>query len=189
MLIAFQAAPVLAQDTSPLGAPLITTPTPVSSISPPSDSVTPTATPVVIVVAPSDATSVAPVLPEINPTETIDVPPTSFWPLAMQIFESAIRSLGWLWFLCGSLVFFVTAGLFAGQGLLMSNRSRYALLALPNAPAFDDFAVNDFSPDDFALSENRPLNDKESAGERSQAQPPRSRSASAADDYWPASLP
>ena len=190
--------PAHAQESSPLAAPLITTPTP------PPPAAAPTATLAVVVVAPADATpavSGEPPLdnPPIAPQFAAAPEPSSFWPLAVQIFEAAVRSLAWLWFACGSLVFFVTAGIFAGLGLQRRPRGRYALLALPGGNAFDNLAVDkpdEFEWQNFALSENRPLADKEFVdGGREIKAPPRTSASTpvgkstATDDYWPASLP
>ena len=195
------APPVHAQETSPLAAPLITTPT-----SPPPNA-PPTATPVILVVAPADATPAASDAPlpdnPLSAPESIAEPaPSSFWPLAVQIFEAAVRSLAWLWFACGSLVFFVTAGIFAGLGLQRQPRGRYALLALPDHDTLNSFApegapLDEFALGNFALSENRPLTDKEFARPRTETEGPRRTSpaksspskSKATDDYWPASLP
>ncbi len=188
--------PVYAQDTSPPATPLITTPT---SLAP---DAAPTATSVIIVVVPVDATPAAPSEP--RPAESLAAPAlvgesdaSSFWPLAVQIFEAAVRALSWLWFVCGSLVFFITAGIFAGLGLQRQPRGRYALLALPNHNTFNSFAAEDVLLDEsalgnFALSENRPLADKEFVEPLGETKAPRRTSPSkptATDDYWPTSLP
>jgi hypothetical protein len=62
--------------------------------------------------------------PIVYPTPT---PTADFVMAAARTFDVAVETLGWLWFLAGSLIFFVTAGIVAGLFFRQSEASRYEL--------------------------------------------------------------
>jgi hypothetical protein len=92
-----------------------------------------------------------------TPTATAD-----YVMAAARTFDVAVTTLGWLWFLVGSLVFFVTAGVVAGLFFRQSEVNRYEL------------------PDPDYWLEEEP-----------QADRPRTSpgSGQSVDDDWPADLP
>lgn len=92
-MIAMLQPPVIATPSapfveSPLATPTITT------------TVALTATPLILVLTPI-------------PTP---VTPTSYLSVVAQVFQVSTATLGWLWFVIGSVIFFATAGMFAGLG-------------------------------------------------------------------------
>ncbi|MCC6455657.1 MAG: hypothetical protein IT328_11975 [Caldilineaceae bacterium] len=97
--------------------------------------------------------------PIVYPTPT---PTADYVMAAARTFDVAVTTLGWLWFLVGSLVFFVTAGVVAGLFFRQSEANRYEL------------------PEPDYWLEEEP-----------QADRPRRSPASgqSADDDWPADLP
>lgn len=92
-----------------------------------------------------------------TPTHTPD-----FVMAAARTFDTAVTTLGWLWFLVGSLIFFVTAGVVAGLFFRQSEKSRFSL---PEA--------------DYWLEEEPPAGDPRTPSQRE----------SRPDDEWPADLP
>jgi hypothetical protein len=92
-----------------------------------------------------------------TPTATPD-----FVMAAARTFDVAVTTMGWLWFLVGSLVFFVTAGIVAGLFFHQSEVSRYELVE-----------------PEYWLEEEPPDNRMQ----------PASRMAQSDDEDWPADLP
>jgi hypothetical protein len=112
--------------------------------------------------------------PSPTPTATvrpIEYPTATALPDFPSIFSNVLRSamatLGVLWFLAGSLVFFGVAGIIAGVGFRQSERRRFHLYALEEEEMED-------------------VNDEESAAT---SQPPQSRSTTDDLNRWPSSLP
>lgn len=99
----------------------------------------------------------------MRPVEAAALPaaPMTTFPLFTQVLDAAVAAAGWIWFLCGSLIFFVTAGILAGLGFRRQERRRYALV--------DAEIDEDTYEIDTTLTSLRP--------------------GPAADDNWPASLP
>ena len=62
--------------------------------------------------------------PIVTPTPTAT---PDFVMAAARTFDIAVTTMGWLWFLVGSLVFFVTAGVVTGLFFRQSEASRYEL--------------------------------------------------------------
>ena len=62
--------------------------------------------------------------PLVYPTAT----PSNFVALFTRIADVAVTAAGWIWFLCGSLIFFVTAGVLAGLGFRQRDQGRYAIV-------------------------------------------------------------
>ena len=64
-----------------------------------------------------------------NPVEfPTPTPPTNFTGLFVRVVNMSITAAGWIWFLCGSLIFFVTAGVLAGVGFRRQERRRYTMI-------------------------------------------------------------
>jgi hypothetical protein len=119
--------------------------------------------------------------------------------LVATTLATSAATLGWLWFLVGSIIFFAVAGMFAGLGFRQQERRRYRIVdaegaardadfdELPfGADRFDNasFAADHFAPD---LSANR----VSPANARQQTAPSRHPADGdpADNDFWPASLP
>lgn len=101
---------------------------------------------------------------EVQRPPAYPTPPPSAVTLFMQIANVAIQAAGWLWFLCGSLIFFVTAGVLAGLGFRQRERGRYAIVDR------DDSAYHtEVTPASASAIQIDP--------------------ASLDEDHWPASLP
>lgn len=80
---------------------------------------------------------------------------------AARTFDVAVATFSWLWFLVGSLIFFVTAGIVAGLFFRQSEANRYSL------------------PDpEYWLEEEREADHSRT-----------SRRSYTDDDEWPAELP
>jgi hypothetical protein len=85
---------------------------------------------------------------------------------AARTFDIAVTTMGWLWFLVGSLVFFVTAGIVAGMFFRQSEANRFELP----------------EPEYWLEEEPQPDRTRPAAGGLG----PRPKDA---DDEWPAELP
>jgi hypothetical protein len=123
-----------------------------------------TETPAVVVLVVTNTPEAGVLLPEgqrpiVYPTPTVT---PDFVMAAARTFDVAVTTMGWLWFLVGSLVFFVTAGIVAGLFFRQSEASRYEL------PAPDYWLEEEPSADRLHSS---------------------SQSGANADDEWPAELP
>ncbi len=141
------------------GLALLTPPTPFPAATP---TMTPTLTATVTLTPTRPA--VAAVRPIEYPTPT---PAPDFLVLFAKIVDASIAAAGWIWFVCGSLIFFVTAGVLAGLGFRRQHRPRYALVDRDDD--FDDPYQTVAAP--APVPSTRPARNP------------------ADDDYWPASLP
>jgi hypothetical protein len=125
-----------------------------------------TETPAVVVLVVTNTPEAGEALPAgqrpiVYPTPT---PTADFVMAAARTFDVAVTTLGWLWFLVGSLIFFVTAGIVAGLFFRQSEAHRFEL-----------------PEPDYWLEEEPPVD-----------RPRRSSAAGTAselDDEWPADLP
>lgn len=133
-----------------------------------------TATPEVVVLVVTNTPEPAQIL--LPDSQRPIVPPTptttpDFVMAAARTFDVAVTTLGWLWFLVGSLVFFVTAGIVAGLFFRQSEVNRYDL-------AESDYWLEEEAPDD----EYPPY-----AGPPPGPNPGR-QTRQSADEDWPADL-
>lgn len=130
--------------------------------------------------------------PTLSPTLTATLVPSTTLPAAVvrpleypsptpvpdllilfaKVVDASIAAAGWIWFLCGSLIFFVTAGVLAGLGVRRQYRPRYALVGNAGDSEDDPYQTIDTPPPAPAP-----------------VPPSRPASTSSDDDYWPASLP
>ena len=62
--------------------------------------------------------------PLVYPTPT----PSNFITLFVRIADAAATAAGWIWFICGSLIFFVTAGVLAALGFRQRDRGHYVMV-------------------------------------------------------------
>lgn len=140
--------------------------------------VVPTETPVVVVLVvtntpePGQEPTQENGLPEgqrpiIYPTPT---PTPDFVMAAARTFDVAVATMGWIWFLVGSLIFFVTAGIVAGLFFRQSEARRYDL------PEPDYWLEEDPSAQNAEGKQARTPSKSTSPGE-------------SADEEWPADLP
>ncbi len=121
----------LPTDTPAPTATPVETPTPIPptpTLPPPTEALppTPTATPTpeIVYIVVTDAPTATP-----PPMPTLTLTPDALL-LAAKTFDAAVAAAGWIWFLLGSLVFFVTAGIVAGLFFRQQERRRYDLLLL-----------------------------------------------------------
>jgi hypothetical protein len=103
--------------------------------------------------------------PIVYPTPT---PTPDFVMAAARTFDVAVTTMGWLWFLVGSLIFFVTAGIVAGLFFRQSEARRY-----------------DLPEPEYWLEEEPPQN-PDSAQARTSS---KSSTTGRSDEEWPADLP
>jgi hypothetical protein len=198
---------------SPLGTPSATptetptptvTPTPTSTQTPtptptetptptdtyaapptPTQASTPTATDVTAAVAP---------LPPDRPLEQpTPLPPGSYLGYLSRMFNAFMLTAGWLWFLCGSVLFFISAGVATGFYFRQQERNRYQLLSVPD----DEYVEPGSGPDTWgaaqleyrwAIEDGATSPGATGSSRSSQSLPPDSTDVSR-DDNWPASLP
>ncbi len=141
---------------SPLATPVITT------------TVALTATPVILVLTPI-------------PTP---VPPTGYLDVMAQVFQVSTATLGWLWFVIGSVIFFATAGMFAGLG--WRSRRRRGLYEVNDRVDLNDdtMQLETDLPQSFTT---QPL-PSQAPTTRPSASRPATPPPAADDDYWPPSL-
>jgi len=138
----------------PTVTPLLETPTETPLLTT-TDVVTPTLTPVVLALAP---------LPTPAPS-------SDYLDLTAQVFQVSTATLGWLWFLGGSIIFFATAGMFAGLSLQQRRRQQTDDFIMTedgnlDGYTFDPIAVDPITAPDTSI--DQPADDD--------------------DNYWPASL-
>lgn len=173
---------------------------------PPEATVTPTETvlPAGALLPPTSEGSNGPL-----PTPSQNGPAADYLTLIAATLTTSATTLGWLWFLVGSIIFFGVAGMFAGLGFRQRENRRYRIVdeALVDAdwgqfdgeqfdgqfeeefpPVDDPFAAQSFANDRFAASSpfNRPApsNERQKSGTALGA-----AQDGVDDDFWPASLP
>ena len=188
----------------------------------------PTETPTPPITPEASATPTETGLPAVAllPTDSIDsgemvLPPSrngtadDYLKLMAATFATSAATLGWLWFLVGSIIFFAVAGMFAGLGYRQRESRRYRIV--DEELAGDDWAQfgseqfdgeqfagqfeEEFPPIGTPFAEQSFATDRAAAGspfnrpapvtERQENESPRGATAQdeADDDYWPASLP
>ncbi len=128
---------------SPIATPTFTltplptdTPTPVSTSILPSPTSTESAT--VIPAVPLAMVVTATFTPTQRPIEPPTPTPTpDRVMLVAEIIDSTIAAFGWIWFMFGSLIFFIVAGVLAGLSFRQREQERFALVE-PLEPDFMD---------------------------------------------------
>jgi len=116
--------------------------------------------------------------------------------LVAATLATSTATLGWLWFLVGSIIFFAVAGMFAGLSFRQQERRRYRMVddfvptdAEGELPFDEDLfgATDDFTTpwDNTATAEEAPHERWQPGNEATSSQNPDASD----DDYWPASLP
>lgn len=115
--------------------------------------------------------------PIIYPTPT---PTADFLMAAARTFDVAVATLGWVWFLVGSLIFFVTTGIVAGLFFRQADTNRFEL------PEPDYQLEEEPKPN----SSYAPYGPSQRGASMPDA-PPRggTRRGAPRDDEWPADLP
>ena len=157
-----EAEPILTPEPTATETPTATLPaTPTETAGP-----TPTVTPIVALVVVTNTP-----IPTQRPIEYPSPTPTADSVLfAAQVLDNFVAAAGWIWFLGGSLVFFVVAGIIAGLSFRRQERRRFDLEEADETERHDFWAE-----------------EKESSG------PGGRRGAASAqadeDDDWPESLP
>jgi hypothetical protein len=159
--------------------PPLDTPVPTAPLIVP-ESVLATPTPTVLAVAPP------PILtPPVDAVPTGNIGPAQ--PLGvLDLIATTLAvtstTLGWIWFLAGSIIFFAVAGMFAGLSFRQQERRRYAMVD-EEAPLWDD--LDEGADEPFASWPAAPT-----ANRRAQTvSTPAAATNPEADDGWPASLP
>lgn len=109
-----------------------------------------TETPAVVVLVVTNTPEPGAALPEgqrpvVLPTPT---PTPDFVMAAARTFDVAVATMGWLWFLVGSLIFFVTAGIVAGLFFRQSEVNRFEI------PEPDYWLEEELPPDRRHTAEN-----------------------------------
>lgn len=138
----------------PTVTPLLETPTETPLLTT-TDVVTPTLTPVVLALAP---------LPTPAPS-------SDYLDLTAQVFQVSTATLGWLWFLGGSIIFFATAGMFAGLSLQQRRRQQTDDFIMTEDGSLDEYTFDPIAVDPITAPDtsiDQPADDD--------------------DNYWPASL-
>lgn len=91
-----------------------------------------------------------------------------------QVFQVSTATLGWLWFVVGSLIFFVTAGMFAGLGLRYRGRQGVYEMDERATTPDEDMRLEPSTNQSFSIQSPTASSPKPATPED--------------DDYWPASL-
>lgn len=143
-------------------------PTPSETWTPVPTEPVPTATVITatVVTATPDSAVIAPPPYSTLPTTT-PAPVNDYLGVAAQVFEISAATLGWLWFLIGSIIFFAAAGMFAGLGIRYRDRHRYAMYDMDEEGGEEDDLL--LMDDDLMLQ-------------------PEEEDDDWTDDYWPESL-
>lgn len=151
--LAFMAPPLIDTPSAPPVQSLVETPAPAVTVV-----VTPTATPLLLVLTPLPSPAAA----------------TGYLAVFSQVFQVSAATLGWLWFVVGSLVFFTVAGMFAGLG--WSQRGRQGVYDMNEraTPADEGMRLEASTTQSFSI--------------QSPAAPSAKPQAPDDEDYWPASL-
>lgn len=130
-----------------------------------------------------------------------DAPTSPALLMVTSVIDGALAAAAWLWFLCGSIVFFGVAGLIAGLYFRGQESKRFSLIrdrfgtgameATPEDEQHHDATTargnRSSSTDRFQLNRDSSSQARGAAGRRSSAQ--NAESAQGDDDHWPASLP
>lgn len=147
----------------PTDTPTLELPT-VTSLPTPTSVVIATATPFILIIAP---------LPTPAPSG-------DYLALVAQIFQVSTATLGWIWFLGGSIIFFATAGIFAGLSIQQRRQQRDELFSMEEDGNLDDhtFKPGAVAPISPPAPASRPTAADQGAGSNVDDE----------DDYWPASL-
>lgn len=132
------------------------------------------------------------------PAETLTTAPSAgttgtnadYLSVLLMSFATSTVTLGWIWFLVGSVIFFAVAGMFAGLSFRQREDERYQMAESPFA-AQDELALfDDWSADDGMVGMG--MNDADvldTAGGTSNHKSPSAQSMDPTDDdFWPASL-
>jgi hypothetical protein len=110
--------------------------------------------------------------------------PTGYLDVMAQVFQVSTATLGWLWFVVGSVIFFATAGMFAGLG--WRSRGRRGLYEVDEQINQTDETMQ-LETDPTQSFTTQPLPARPSATRPPTNRPPTPPPA-ADDDYWPPSL-
>ncbi len=112
---------------------------------------------------------------------------------------TSAATLGWIWFLVGSIIFFAVAGMFAGLGFRQQERGRYRIVDEEGAVRDADFDELPFGADRFDSASfaadhfaTDPSVDRGVSTNAWQQTAPARRPADrdpADNDFWPTSLP
>ncbi|MEZ4677440.1 MAG: hypothetical protein R2932_24800 [Caldilineaceae bacterium] len=118
--------------------------------------------------------------------------------LLTSTFVTSAATLGWLWFLTGSIIFFAVAGMFAGLSFRQQERRRYRMVeeyATDPDPFPDDPFAPASTPVDFDQPWSTASADSPTDDHWARYAPPRQSQDNAPtddapldDDFWPASL-
>lgn len=134
-------------------------------------------------------------------------PPTTGEPLVDYLnllagmLAVSTTTLGWIWFLMGSIIFFAVAGLFAGLTFRQQERQRYATAATEDDAFLDDpaeaalagagslYYITDAAEDGYTVATSNAGRDPQ-ADESGRRTPKAARSPGdqESDDFWPPSL-
>lgn len=163
----------------------------------------PTAT---VPVATPTSTTVAAVV-VATPTLLPSLPPTTGEPLVdyLNLLAGMLRvsttTLGWIWFLMGSIIFFAVAGLFAGLTFRQQERQRYATAETEDDAFLDDpaevalagvgslYYITDAAEDGYTVAtSNASRGPQPDEGGRRTPAAARSPDDLESDDFWPPSL-
>ena len=104
-----------------------------------------------------------------------------------QVFQVSTATLGWLWFAIGSLIFFATAGMFAGLGW-RSHRRRGLYEVNDNRTQDDETMQLETDPSQIFPPEPLPTQQATRPSANRPTTPPPTSPSTADDDYWPPSL-
>ncbi|MBX3015876.1 MAG: hypothetical protein KF832_30430 [Caldilineaceae bacterium] len=135
----------------------------------------------------------------VTPFATVDAM-TGYLAITAQVFQVSTATLGWIWFAIGSVIFFATAGLFAGfswharrrrQQLLFemagTMEEENVLVAEPLPPARPEaFSPRRASAPDFYRTQS--ASTPPPAAQPPTTQPPTSSAPPDDEEYWPPSL-
>jgi hypothetical protein len=105
------------------------------------------------------------------PTPTVD---NGYLGITAQVFQVSTATLGWIWFLVGSIVFFAAAGMFAGLGWQRRSRKQVG-----------DYDMSDMSDMNRAPAEPA-IPDRTRNRQSPNTQSPNTQSPD--EDHWPTSL-
>lgn len=122
-------------------------------------------------------------VPDRPLVQATPLPPSSYATYLAQMMNAFILTAGFLWFLCGSVIFFISAGLVTGLYFRRQERNRYQLVRVPDAD--DDTAITGAGSLSSTRAEYQWEYDEGAGGSAS----PRKPDEGSSNDNWPASLP